>query len=319
MPTDVSAVRLISPRTGVPLREADGALVGDDSDHYPVRDGIPRFVETHYSENFGELWNRFGRVQLDSATGRPLSRNRFYEGTRWRPDELVGERVLEVGCGAGRFTEVLLDAGAEVWAVDASSAIDACRETVGDNPRAHLFQADLFALPFPKGSFDRVFSYGVVQHTPDPRAAFFALVEQARPGGLIAADSYRKQPYVDRWSSKYFWRPLTTRMPRDRLRRMIEWYIPRWLPIDTRLARIPKIGRFLVAIVPCWNYRGLLDLSEEEFVTWAILDTFEALTPRYDYPQTIESVRAWCEEAGLVDIDVRHGGNGVVVIARHPA
>jgi 2-polyprenyl-3-methyl-5-hydroxy-6-metoxy-1,4-benzoquinol methylase len=77
--------------------------------------GIPRFVpDDGYAESFGEQWARWRRVQLDSVTGKPLSRDRLVSGTVWSLEELRGETVLEVGCGAGRFTEVLAAAGAEV-------------------------------------------------------------------------------------------------------------------------------------------------------------------------------------------------------------
>jgi SAM-dependent methyltransferase len=284
-----------------------------------VRGGIPRFVpDSGYAASFGEQWARYRRVQLDSVTGKPLSRDRLVAGTGWRLDELRGERVLEVGCGAGRFTEVLAAAGAEVLAVDSSEAVDAAAETVAGAANVRLAQADLFDLPFAPGSFDRVLCYGVVQHTPDPRAAFLAVAAMVRPGGLLAVDVYRKAEYVDRWSSKLLWRPLTTRLPRTWLRRAVEWYVPRWLSVDTRLARVPKLGRFLVAVVPCWNYTGLLPLSPQELRAWAVLDTFDALSPRHDRPQTVEAVRAWCEDAGLVEVDVRPGGNGILVRARSP-
>lgn len=311
-------LRYASPAAGEPPRLENGFLVVGSGGRYPVRDGIPRFVEGEgYAESFGDQWRRYRRVQLDSATGRTLSRERFYQATGWREEELAGERILDAGCGAGRFTEVLLAAGAEVWAVDATSAIDVCAEN-NPHPSLRLAQADILALPFPKGSFDRVFCYGVLQHTPAPRATFAALVEQARPGGLIAADVYRRLPYVDRWSAKYLWRPVTTRMRRERLRRIVEWYVPRWLPVDTRLARIPRIGRFLVAVVPCWNYTGLLELSREELVAWAVLDTFDALSPRYDKPQALGDVRGWCRDLGLAEVDVRYGGNGILINARRP-
>jgi SAM-dependent methyltransferase len=281
-----------------------------------TRDGIPRFVpDEGYAGSFGEQWKRWRRVQLDSITGKPLSRTRLFEGTGW-PEDLERVTVLEVGCGAGRFTEVLLEAGAEVWAVDASSAVDAARENLGANERLHLAQADLFDLPFAPGSFDRVLCYGVLQHTPDPRLAFLTVCEY---GTAIAADVYRRQPYVDRWSAKRLWRPLTTRLPRDALRRTVEWYVPRWLPVDTRLARVPKLGRFLTALVPCWNYTGLLPLDRDELVAWAVLDTFDALSPRYDRPQTLEAVQEWVRAAGLVDADVRYGGNGILVNGRRPS
>jgi SAM-dependent methyltransferase len=268
-----------------------------------------------YAESFGDQWNRWRRVQLDSVTGKPLSRARLFEGTHW-PEVLTGQTVLELGCGAGRFTEVLLEAGAEVWAVDASSAVDAARANLGEHERLHLAQADLFDLPFEQGAFDRVLCFGVLQHTPDPRRALLAA---SGYGEWLAADVYRMQPYVDRWSAKTLWRPLTTRLPRDRLRRIVEWYVPRWLPLDTRLARVPKVGRFLTAVVPCWNYTGLYPLDEDELVAWAVLDTFDALSPRYDEPQTLETVEGWAREAGLVDADVRYGGNGIVVTGRRPS
>ena len=174
-----------------------------------MRGGIPRFVpDDGYAESFGEQWARWRRVQLDSVTGKPLSRDRLASGTGWSLDDLRGETVLEAGCGAGRFTEVLAATGAEVWAVDASGAVDAAAETVAGFDNVRLAQADLFDLPFAAGSFDRVLCYGVLQHTPDPQAAFLAVAAQVRPGGLLAADVYRKADYVDRWSSKVLWRPL---------------------------------------------------------------------------------------------------------------
>lgn len=286
----------------------------------PIRNGIRRYVDTvDYADSFGEQWQRYRRVQLDSETRKSLSRDRLFRGTGWTPEELAGELVLEAGCGAGRFTEVLLDAGARVVAVDATTAVDACRETCGDHPRLALVQADLFDLPFRTGSFDRVFCYGVLQHTPDPERAFRTLVEQVRPGGVIAADVYRHQEFVDRWSAKRIWRPLTTRLPRDLLRRIVEWYIPRWLPIDNKLKSVPYLGRFLVAVVPCWNPRGLFELTWDEQVAWTVLDTFDALAPKYDKPQSLEDVRGWCERAGLENVDVHYGGNGIEVNAKRPA
>jgi hypothetical protein len=74
----------------------------------------------------------------------------------------------------------------------------------------------------------------------------------------------------------------------------------------------------LTAAVPCWNYTGLLPLDPQELRAWAVLDTFDALSPRYDWPQTIEAVRSWVDDAGLADADVRYGGNGIEVVGRRP-
>ena len=71
--------------------------------------------------------------------------------------------------------------------------------------------------------------------------------------------------------------------------------------------------------MPCWNPYGLFELSGDETVAWAVLDTFDALAPRYDFPQTLKAVERWCSRAGLADVRVRYGGNGIEINARKPS
>ena len=40
-----------------------------------------------------------------------------------------------------------------------------------------------------------------------------------------------------------------------------------------------------------------------------MLVTFDALSPEHDHPQYLTTMKKWCEEAGLVDVDVQRGGN----------
>ena len=92
--------------------------------------------------------------------------------------------------------------------------------------------------------------------------------------------------------------------------------MPRWLPVDTRLARVPKVGRFLTAVVPCWNYTGLLPLSREELRDVGRPRHVRRASPRYDKPQTLERCASGSQPPGLVDADVRPGGNGIPINAR---
>jgi len=138
----------------------------------------------------------------------------------------------------------------------------------------------------------------------------------AYPLGKVAIDVYVKSRRPRRSTSKYLWRPITKRMPPELLFRIVEWYVLRWLPVDNWLRRIPVLGPYLVAIVPCWNYTGRLPLTSEQIREWAILDTFDALSAWYDIPQTVSRVRSWFEEAGLRDTHVRIGGNGILGNAR---
>jgi SAM-dependent methyltransferase len=210
----------------------------------------------------------------------------------------------------------MLDEGAKVYAIDFSSAIDVCWSNNGPNQSLLLAQADIFNLPFERGFFDKVFCFGVLQHTPDVKRAFMNLLPFLRPGGEIAVDVYRRTAWTTRWTSKFWYRPLTKRLPRDLMRRIIEWYVPRWIPIDNFLQKVPVLRSVIPAIIPCWNYTGSLSLPPEQIRILAMLDTFDALTPTYDQPQTIEAVRSWFEECGLQCVNVRFGGNGIIGTAR---
>jgi SAM-dependent methyltransferase len=297
-----------------------GELIDDGSgDTYPIINHIPRFVkDDSYTASFGEQWNRYRRTQLDRFNGTTLSRDRLFDGTGWTPTELIGQNVLEAGCGAGRFSQVLLDAGANVCSLDYSSAVEACWSNNGPHERLTLVQADLYKIPYARDCFDKVFCYGVLQHTPDVKRAFMSLIPHLKSGGRLAVDLYRKAPWISRWTSKYWYRPLTTRMSRDLLRRVVEWYVPRWIPLDNALQRVRVLRYAVPAIVPCWNYTGTLPLTPEQIASWAILDTFDALSPRYDSPQSEETLAAWCNEAGLEDVQIKATGNGIVGNARKP-
>lgn len=71
-----------------------------------------------------------------------------------------------------------------------------------------------------------MFCYGVLQHTPNPAAAFSAIVSFVKPGGHLAIDVYTHPPVLTRFWGKYLWRPITTRLPTRVLRRVIEFYVP---------------------------------------------------------------------------------------------
>jgi len=173
------------PKTGQHLHfeelvggvESERLLISEDGCHrYPVRNGIPRFVaESNYADNFGMQWNHFRKTQLDSHSGHPISSERYWKATGWSPEMMKGKWVLDAGCGAGRFAEVALGAGANVVALDYSSAVDACHANLKHHPNLHVVQGDIYALPFAPETFDFVYSLGVLQHTPDVAAAFAAL------------------------------------------------------------------------------------------------------------------------------------------------
>lgn len=250
----------------------------------------------------------FSRTQLDSHSGHPITAERFWTATAWAPEDLRGRWVLDVGCGSGRFAEVALGAGANVVALDYSSAVDAASANLGKFGNLHLVQGDIYSLPFAAGVFDAVYSLGVLQHTPDVERAFKALPRMVKPRGALVVDFYRKS-----WKSallpKYWLRPITTRLPKETLFRLLEVLVPVMLPVSTVLASVPKLGALLRRIVPVANYSGILPLSPQQLREWALLDTFDWLSPTYDNPQEPETIRRWLHAAALDDVEVLHAGH----------
>jgi ubiquinone/menaquinone biosynthesis C-methylase UbiE len=97
----------------------------------------------------------------------------------------AGQRVLEVGVGMGADYLEWLKAGAYATGVDLSSAsLERARRrciAAGFNPDLRV--ADAENLPFADNSFDVVYSYGVLHHSPDTARCFHEVLRVLRPGG----------------------------------------------------------------------------------------------------------------------------------------
>ncbi|MEW6304438.1 MAG: methyltransferase domain-containing protein [Verrucomicrobiota bacterium] len=290
---------------------------------YPIVKGIPHFVPSeNYASGFGYEWTKHARTQYDSYTGVPISEKRFFEETKW-PRDLKGQTILEVGGGSGRFTEQALKTGAMVVSLDYSHAVEANFASNGTNPNVLIVQGDLYKMPFREQSYDNLYCFGVLQHTPDPEKSFLTLPMFLKPGGRLAADVYKRASYLRGIlsrlvPSKYWVRPFTRGKPAETLYPKTKAYIEAMWPLATFLGKIPKFGRWLNWRLVIADYRGMYDLPEEVFKEWAILDTFDMLSPAYDYPQTIETFKAWFEKAGLRDIEVHYGYNGIEGRATKP-
>lgn len=121
-----------------------------------------------------------------------------------------GDRLLDVGCGAGRHAGEALRRGAQVVALDASDSeakdasvmlaamVDAGEAGAGGSADAAV--ADGASLPFADGSFDRVVASEVLEHVSDDRVVIAELARVLRPGGMLAVTVPRWFPERLNWA-----------------------------------------------------------------------------------------------------------------------
>jgi ubiquinone/menaquinone biosynthesis C-methylase UbiE len=166
----------------------------------------------------------------------------------------------------------LAAAGCEVVGVDLSHPVEAF-ELTREQPRGHIVTADIFELPFPDGSFDLVWSEGVLHHTPDPPKAFQSLQRVLKQGG-----------------KGYVW--VYSKSPQERIRRLFHTpKLPRWI-----------LYLFCTLIViPYAAWQGLRILMRYRSTVFAF---FDALSPRYQSGHGREEIRGWFLSAGFERIDM---------------
>jgi SAM-dependent methyltransferase len=257
---------------------------------FPIVDSVPRFVNSDsYAQAFSFEWNIHQTTQLDSVNGRTDSEDRFARNLEFPLSQLVGKLVLDIGCGTGRFAEIALKHGATVIGVDLSLAVDAAFKNIGEHPRMHIVQADVFRLPLRREAFDLIYSFGVLHHTPDCRKAFEQLPPHLKPAGTVAITLYsgHNKHYV---TATDFWRRWTPRLPKRVLYALCHVAVPLYY-----LYRIPGLRQLGMGIFP---------INMDPDWRWRVLDTFDCYSPTYQSYHSYPEVFEWFERAGLRGIRI---------------
>lgn len=301
----MSQIQLINPYNNTPLHEITGGLEDASGRHFPCKNGAYRFVEDdNYTENFGYQWNKFAQTQVDKSTNIQLSQKRFFAQTGWDKQDLSGRNILEVGSGAGRFSQIVLDhTKGNLFSVDYSNAVEANFKNNGPNSRLNLYQASIYELPFAPASFDKVFCFGVLQHTPDVERSVKALIDMAKPGAEVVVDFYPIYGWWTKVHAKYLLRPFTKKMSHEKLYHKIDKNANGLIKAYRFFQRI-GIGKLANRFLPVCDIEGTLpkNVSKETLREMVVLDTFDMFSPEYDQPQRISTVVKWFEKYGMTDV-----------------
>ena len=266
-PADGSA--LVMDADGVGIRSQDA------KDRWRVIDGIPRFVSDQHLESFGHQWTTFEVAHDDE------DRATFEAKTGIDLNQLRGIRVLDAGCGGGRYSKICGESGAVVIGADHTRAVDKARQLCVHLPDVHFVQADLKQLPLEKASFDFVFSIGVMHHDANTRAVFEAVAKMVKPGGRYSVWLYRRNQWWQELINTGL-RALTSRLPAAVL-------MP-FCHLGAILGSIPLVNRALNKVV---------NFSAHPSYENRVCDTFDWWAPTFQYHHTVDELRGWFAEAGF--------------------
>jgi len=244
---------------------------------------LPDRLKKETIEKFGFEWLEYGRFGWDDPVFNMEREERvFKKKTMFSPQDLQGKLVLDAGCGNGRYSNCAARYGARVIGVDLGDGVKSAYQNTRSNKNIHIIQGDIFNLPFPKETFNTIFSIGVLHHTGNARLALKTLVKHLKEDGIMSFHVYGKcNPVYE--INNFVLRKITTRLSNRQLNSF------------TRVMFV--IARFLdrINILKYVNYLVYLENHPH-----CIFDWYSApIATHHTYSEICE----WCNSSGLKIIE----------------
>lgn len=132
-------------------------------------------------QGFGKQWNAFDQTHLSDSERLEIFQQ-YFRLIKWSPKP---RRVLDMGCGSGRWSELAAPLVEELVAAEASAAALAVAMRNVRAPNLSFVQCTPDSLPYPDNYFDLIFALGVLHHVPDTKAGIRFLAAKLAPGGTL--------------------------------------------------------------------------------------------------------------------------------------
>jgi SAM-dependent methyltransferase len=301
-----------SPVSHKALSVSGDQLINNDGESFPIINGIPRFVpQENYASAFGLQWKTYAKTQLDSFSNTSITQDRLERCLGMPISGLKDKTVLEVGAGAGRFTELLVKGGGLIHSIDLSVAVDVNKENIGNAPNYQIAQASVYDIPYADNLFDYVVCLGVIQHTPDPEKTIKCLFEKVKPGGVLVIDHYI-------WRIGYYstltpiFRAILKEMKPEKSQRIVNNLVDFFFPIHWNLKDRGIINWLVHRISPLIVYIREFPEQDRKFhYEWSKLDTYDQLTDYYKHLRSMDDIRKTLTSLNGKNIWMNKGGNGV--------
>ena len=168
---------------------------------------LPTTSNSGSAERWGPLW---GERPEDWAAFEQQQVPAYEEAIR-RVGIGAGQRVLDIGCGAGVFLRLAAQRGAQVFGLDASEALLALART--RVPDADLRSGDMQFLPYEDGAFDLVTGFNAFFYAQDMVAALREAGRVARPGAPVVIQVFGRPERCDLEAVKVVTRPFMPAPP----------------------------------------------------------------------------------------------------------
>ncbi len=253
---------------------------------------------------FGDEWQRFDQARLDEAEAHDHFERYFslVDLGSLPPDA----KIMDVGCGSGRWARLVAPHAGELHLVDASAdALSVARRNLADRAGCVFHEAAVDRLPEADGTMDLVYSLGVLHHVPDTAAGIAACARKLKPGAPLLLYLYygfdnRPAWFRALWRLSDVLRRRISALPFNRRKTVTDAIaFAVYLPL-ARLARLVEWAKGDPSLVPLSFYRR----ASVYTMRTDALDRFGTrLEQRFTKPEIEQMMAA----AGLVDIRFREG------------